>query len=30
MMKASGNAYGSPPISASSVRTTESVTGSCS
>ncbi len=28
-MWASGNAYGSPPISTSSVRTTESVSGSC-
>ena len=29
-MCASGKAYGSPPISTSSVRTTESVSGSCS
>ncbi len=28
-MCASGNAYGSPPISASSVRTTDNVSGSC-
>ena len=29
-MELSGKAYGSPPTSASSVRTIDSVTGSCS